>query len=279
MSLATDAPWKLFVFASISASTAELCTTPIDSLKTRLQLQRARGAFPSVAGTLSSVLRAEGVSALYAGAAPAVARQATYGSLRMGLYEIFRKRLRDDGFGAKVLSGCASGACSAFVTNPFDVVKVRLQVGTATDRNVFTALAALARAEGVRGLYRGVGPTTLRAAVVAAGEISCYDEIKTQIIAADVGARDAVTTHLAASVLAGFVASVFASPFDVVKSRLQATQRTAGSTADVLLATFREGPFALWRGVTADFMRRGPHCVISFFILEQLRARFSPPRA
>ena len=275
MSLSTDAPWKLFAFASVSASTAELCTTPIDSLKTRLQLQRARGAFPSVVGTLRDVLRTEGVSALYAGAAPAVARQATYGSLRIGLYEVFRKQLRNDGFGAKLLSGCASGSCSAFLTNPFDVVKVRLQAGTAIDRNVFTALAALARHEGVAGLYRGVGPTTLRAGVVAAGEISCYDEIKTRIVAANLGARDAVTTHLASSILAGFVASVFASPFDVVKCRLQATHRGAGSTADVVFATFREGPFALWRGVTADFMRRGPHCVISFFLLEQMRANFS----
>jgi hypothetical protein len=277
-SLTTTHAWQLFVFASLSASTAELCTTPLDALKTRLQLlATAGGGRPSALRTLASIVEREGVAALYAGVGPAVARQASYGSLRIGLYEVFRARLGTS-FRAKLAAGCASGAVSALVCCPFDVLKVRLQAGTATEWNPFRALAALAAREGASGLYRGVGPTAARAAVVAAAEIACYDELKTQAVARG-AAPGAASTHLGASVAAGGIASLIASPIDVIKSRVQALSAAGGggatTTRAVIAAALREGPSVFWRGVATDFMRRGPHCVISFSVLEALRTRFA----
>lgn len=44
---------------------------------------------------------------------------------------------------------------------PFDVVKSRIQVESSRDKMV-TVLVRVAKAEGVRGLYKGLFPTLLR---------------------------------------------------------------------------------------------------------------------
>jgi hypothetical protein len=45
-------------------------------------------------------------------------------------------------------------------------------------RNVVHAFTTIARSEGLKGLYRGVGPTMQRAAVIAGVELASYDEAK-----------------------------------------------------------------------------------------------------
>ena len=68
-----------------------------------------------------------------------------------------------------------AGAVSSAVATPFDVLKVRLQSSEATESvkqesylpGRFRDIHAR---EGVRGLYRGAGPTTLRGALVAGAQ-------------------------------------------------------------------------------------------------------------
>lgn len=56
--------------------------------------------------------------------------------------------------------------------------------GASKYRNAFAAFPAIYRAEGWAGLYRGVGPTTLRAAVLSAAMLPSYDHSKRVILEA-----------------------------------------------------------------------------------------------
>lgn len=77
---------------------------------------------------------------------------------------------------------CAAfaGAFSSSIANPTDVLKVRMQVhGKGTDKmGLFQCFYEIYKHEGVRGLWRGVGPTSQRAAVIAAVELPLYDFCK-----------------------------------------------------------------------------------------------------
>ena len=60
------------------------------------------------------------------------------------------------------VSGATSGAIAAIVVCPLDVLKTRLQVSLTSDSTYMSTLESLrkiARNEGARGLYRGLGPT------------------------------------------------------------------------------------------------------------------------
>ena len=67
------------------------------------------------------------------------------------------------------------------MSNPVDVVKVRLLNNPALYPSTFAAYPALLREEGGLGALRGVVPSTLRGAFLAVGELATYDQVKHEI--------------------------------------------------------------------------------------------------
>ena len=73
----------------------QLFTIPLDTSKVRLQLQKKAVAGDGVAlpkyrgmlGTVGTIAREEGLSALWKGIVPGLHRQCLFGGLRIGMYE------------------------------------------------------------------------------------------------------------------------------------------------------------------------------------------------
>lgn len=78
------------------------------------------------------------------------------------------------------VSGSAAGAAAAAITTPFDVAKTRLQTReTAHARqSTWRCLAEVVREGGVKGLFSGWGPRTLRTAAAYSILMSSYDICK-----------------------------------------------------------------------------------------------------
>ncbi len=58
----------------------------------------------------------------------------------------------------RIMAGVTTGAVAVMAAQPTDVVKVRMQAaraGEARYRGTFAAYTAIARGEGVRGLWKG----------------------------------------------------------------------------------------------------------------------------
>lgn len=68
-----------------------------------------------------------GVSALFKGVSPAMARGLFYGGLRIGMYSPIKTWMAGEGnkvsMQTKLGSGCASGAIAAAITNPIELVR------------------------------------------------------------------------------------------------------------------------------------------------------------
>jgi solute carrier family 25 (mitochondrial carrier), member 14/30 len=111
--------------------------------------------------------------------APALLRQASYGTLKFGSYYWMQGVLGGTGASPALNVGCAVTAAvlAASVANPTDVLKVRMQAST-TRGSLLTNFVDVWHLEGVRGLWRGVGPTAQRAAIIAAVELPVYDWVK-----------------------------------------------------------------------------------------------------
>lgn len=305
MALKTDHLWQLFAFSGFASCCGELATVPIDVVKVRMQLSGELGTgsrYRSSLQAFPTIVREEGFGALYKGVQPALLRQATYGSLRIGMYEpikSFWSRVLPSSDGTttvahKLLSGIMCGGAAAAVCNPTDVAKIRMQAdgmerradgshAPPRYRNVIHALSTIAREEGMRGLWKGVSPTVQRAAVVAAVELASYDECKSLLVEFTGLPASAIPVHLGASLMAGFLCTVASSPLDVIKSRVMNQPVDAhgrgvrySSTLDCLRKSVQaEGTLSLWKGFWPNFARLGPHCVVTFLVIEQLRNTFS----
>jgi hypothetical protein len=85
-----------------------------------------------------------------------------------------------------MLAGAAAGLTSSVVTCPLDVVKTRLQAqvskkGAADYEGVKETITKIWRSAGVRGLYRGLGPTVLGYLPTWGIYFSVYDQIKNSL--------------------------------------------------------------------------------------------------
>ncbi|KAK2702522.1 hypothetical protein QYM36_018868 [Artemia franciscana] len=91
-------------------------------------------------------------------------------------------------------------------------------------------------------------PNVARNSIVSVAEIVCYDVFKHQIIKNRILA-DGVPCYFSAAVIAGFSATLVASPVDVVKTRSMNNIGKYKSAIDCAIKTvMKEGPTAFYKG-------------------------------
>ncbi|KAG7204143.1 hypothetical protein KM043_001988 [Ampulex compressa] len=187
--------WRPFIYGGLASIVAELGTFPLDTTKTRLQVQgqkldqrHAHLKYSGMTDALLQISKQEGFRALYSGISSAILRQATYGTIKFGTYYSLKKAAADkwetdDLVIINVMCAALAGAVSSAIANPTDVVKVRMQVtGSEANVSLFGCFQDVYQHEGIRGLWRGVGPTAQRAAVIAAVELPIYDYSKSKFM-------------------------------------------------------------------------------------------------
>jgi len=167
--------------SAVAAATA--ATHPLDVIKVRLQMQHAgqRGNLVGMGTIFTQLVTREGPRSLYLGLAPALTRSVVYGGLRLGLYEpckhVCSYAFGSTNFAFKFASGIIAGALATALTNPMEVLKVRLQMSTSSTSTIGEMRKVLAQ-EGLKALWKGVGPAMARAGCLTASQMATYDESK-----------------------------------------------------------------------------------------------------
>jgi dicarboxylate transporter 10 len=173
-----------------------------------------------------------------------------------------------------------SGAIGGVVGNPADVTNVRMQNDRALPiekqrnyRNAFDGIIRITRDEGVRALFRGLGPNMLRGVLMTASQVVSYDRIKVILVGGLGLDGKKRSTHFTASLLAGLVATTTCSPVDVIKTRIMNSTKNRGSAFKTLVDCVKhEGILFAFRGWVPAFVRLGPQTIVTFLVLEQLKA-------
>ncbi|THY73201.1 hypothetical protein D6C87_08273 [Aureobasidium pullulans] len=236
---------------------------PLWFVKVRLQAQHHHGAL-DMAETFQHVYRSEGITGLYRGISASLLRQLTYSTARFATYEKLKYMAENDGVKAPhtLLVGLAaiSGLVGGLVGNPADILNVRMQNDA--------ALALLIAATMEMPVFRGMVPNLGRGVLMTAGQLAGYDVFKIKILA-HTEMQDGTMTHIAASTLAGLVATTLCNPFDVLKTQIMAQNERLGMWHTVKKVHRVEGPRWMFRGWLPAFIRLGPHTVATFLFLEQ----------
>jgi len=268
-------------FGGLAGVLAACCTHPLDTLKVQLQTQqRADYGLVSMA---VKVIRDDGFLALYNGLSASCLRQATYTTTRFAIYGAV-KSVKTDGnlnFIEKIALAFGSGAVGAFVGAPADLVNVRMQNDSKLPReqrrnykHAIDGLVRICREEGPKKLFNGASMAVIRGAFVTVGQIAFYEQAK-QVLLASGYFKDNVVTHFTSSFLAGAGATLLTMPLDVMKTRLMnAPPGTYNSLFDCLKDIMKVGPSGLFKGFMPAFIRLGPHTILMFIFLEQLKKNF-----
>ncbi|KAF3030952.1 hypothetical protein E8E15_011408 [Penicillium rubens] len=178
-------PMRRLICGGVAGITSVTITYPLDIVRTRLSIQSASFAdlgardpsqkLPGMFTTMAMIYKNEGgTKALYRGIAPTVAGVAPYVGLNFMTYESVRKYLTPEGDKnpspyRKLLAGAISGAVAQTCTYPFDVLRRRFQINTMSGMgyqytSIWDAVRVIVAEEGLRGLFKGIGPNLLKVA-------------------------------------------------------------------------------------------------------------------
>jgi len=275
---------------------------PMDVIKVRLQLQNqlreshlqlshghltvhAGAPYKGFSHAFQKILIEEGYfGGLMKGFTASMLRELSYSSLRMGLYDSIKLKISPnsstkDEFSltSKIIAGGLSGALGSAFVNPTDLVKIRFQSvlpGTLKPyKNTFQAFYTIFTQEGLRGLYKGVTPTIVRASVLTSAQLSSYDHTKRYLLR-DGYAGDNFRTHLLASLISGLITTTATNPVDIVKTRWMTDKSLYSSPLDVFVKIIKkEGILSLFKGWVPNYLRLGPHFLLSIPLNEYIRVK------
>lgn len=123
-------------------------------------------------------------------------------------------------------AGAAAGVIAATFVCPLDVIKTRFQVhglpkrGSIKGSLIVGSLEQIFQKEGLRGMYRGLGPTVLALLPNWAVYFTIYEQLKSILSSSDDNHLSIGSNMIAASG-AGAATTIFTNPLWVVKTRLQ----------------------------------------------------------
>jgi solute carrier family 25 oxoglutarate transporter 11 len=285
--------WKAlypFVIGGTAATSATCIIQPIDMVKVRFQLQGEGGAGGSTnpIKMLGTIIKTEGVGALYTGLSAGIVRQLTYGMSRLGIFQTLSDRLKlEDGslpFERKLGASLCAGGLGALIGTPADAALVRMQADTVLPaeqrrnyKHAGDALMKMMKNEGITGFFSGATPTILRGLSINVGMLTTYDAYK-DFVGEKTGDPTSQTTRFAAGALSGWTAATVSLPFDFIKTRLQKQQKLPDGTypmkgvIDCATQVVRkEGPLAFYAGYATYCFRITPHIMLTWVFLDTLK--------
>ena len=228
-------------------------------------------------GTVTTVGREEGILAFWKGIPAAWLREASYTSLRLGLYAPIKKAIGADqegaGFLIKFAAGCAAGGLGSIAGNPFDVLKTKMMAAEGEGIGFATTVRQIMASQGVGGFYKGMDANIMRAMVNNGTKMACYDMIKKKIKSSGV-VTEGIPLQFLSAFSAGFIMTCTVAPFDICRTRLMNQPADKPKVYFNLFDTFakiatQEGPQALWRGFIPMWARIAPTTTLQLLFFEK----------
>ena len=261
--------------SGLGAAITDTIFNPLEMLKVRVQTSPV--SFPQAA---RAVYEHGGLWLLWTpGLQVTWVRSFCVTGLRVGLYPTVRSTVcgYDAGnapsLAAKLSAGAATGALSSALANPIDMVRTRIHAQVGGPTRYASAVAAtaaiVAREGGVLALWRGLGATAARQALLSAGQLASYDQSKAT--ARQLGVEESTALHLCCGAFSGFVGQLFCMPADVIKVKILSGDHGT-SVLQCVQSTLRtEGVLGLYRGFLPAVVRQCPVILVQMPLIEQIR--------
>eukprot|EP00546_Thalassionema_frauenfeldii_P014007 CAMPEP_0178930160 /NCGR_PEP_ID=MMETSP0786-20121207/21057_1 /TAXON_ID=186022 /ORGANISM="Thalassionema frauenfeldii, Strain CCMP 1798" /LENGTH=313 /DNA_ID=CAMNT_0020606609 /DNA_START=124 /DNA_END=1065 /DNA_ORIENTATION=+ len=196
-----------------------LAAYPMDYVKSQLQTEKGRQKYKDGFDAARDILQQGGPLAFYRGCWVNVIGVAPEKTIKLGVNGFMRTAIQSH-FGylplmGEVLAGGLAGMSQVAVTNPLEVVKVRMQTSEFEFKEIWQ--------QAVQGeLYEGADACLVRDSLFSAILFPLYAHMQLAMASSAVfGSLSHFWVNLLAGSLAAFPAAFLATPADVIKTRMQ----------------------------------------------------------
>lgn len=233
---------------------------------------------PKYRGTfhcLKTLMAKESFRGLYRGMSSPMLGVSAINAVVFGVYgNVQRMSSSPDSYMSHFLAGSLAGFSQSIICSPMELAKTQLQLqvnkfGSTKFSGPTQCLSYIYQCEGFRGIFRGLGATTIRDVPGFALYFLSYEYLMR--LKNDPG----VAYTLLAGGTAGAFSWMFTIPIDVVKSRLQTDgmngqNRMYSGMIDCFRKSYHaEGGAFLTRGLSSTLLRAFPMNAVCFFVVSQ----------
>lgn len=226
--------------------------------------------------TVTSLLRNEGVRALWKGNVPAELLYILYGALQFTSYSLLNRSLCDLqdtwNFSLPLLVhlfviGCGSGLLSTLMTYPFDLLRTRLVALQGKD---FLSMTSVCREiyfkSGFTGFFAGILPSLVL--IVANLGVFFWSYSLARTAAAEINKKHKVWgVEAMCGFMAGATAKAVTFPLDTLRKRMQVAPGIGAGTT--LVKHFRDhGVRGFYRGFGISVLKTAPTSALLISIYE-----------
>lgn len=182
---------KSFIAGAVAGTAATTATYPLDLLRTRFAAQGTERVYEGLLGSIRDITQHEGFAGFFRGLNAGIGQIVPYMGLFFALYESLKIPFStiDLPFGSgDAVAGVTASVLSKTAVFPLDTVRKRLQVQGPTraryiggakipvyEQGVIRTAVTILRREGVRGLYRGLPVSLVKAAPASAVTMWTYE--------------------------------------------------------------------------------------------------------
>ncbi|KAK9421932.1 putative Mitochondrial thiamine pyrophosphate carrier 1 [Seiridium unicorne] len=181
-----------FIAGAGAGATATAATYPLDLLRTRFAAQGTEKVYTSLLKAVRDIQRDEGPKGFFRGLGPGLAQIVPFMGLFFAIYESLRTPLSQYNLpfgGGDATAGVIASVIAKTGVFPLDLVRKRIQVQGPTrakyvhknipvyDMGAAKAIRMIVAKEGVRGLYRGLTVSLLKAAPASAVTMWTYERV------------------------------------------------------------------------------------------------------
>eukprot|EP01138_Halocafeteria_seosinensis_P013695 gb/GECG01013986.1/.p1 GENE.gb/GECG01013986.1/~~gb/GECG01013986.1/.p1 ORF type:complete len:335 (+),score=27.45 gb/GECG01013986.1/:1-1005(+) len=277
--------WKNVLAGAFAGATELLAMYPTDVVKTRAQL--ATTGTTSLVGTLTNIVKEEGIFALYRGLASPLMIEPMKRSVKFAANSKFKELFMGSHHEENTIRHFSAGACAGMteilVISPFEVVKVRLQAKERKSvyKNSFDAFGKMLKAEGPLVFYTGFEAALIRQAMWNGPYFASIYKLK-QILPHPNSKPEELLYKFLSGVAGGVIGTTCNTPLDVVTSRMRnvlpgEVTKYRYSLQSVTLILREEGIRSLYRGYVPKVVRLGPGGGIMIVMFEFAQKMLQTP--
>ncbi len=250
-----------FVAGLIAGSVGAFAVYPIDVVKTRMQNQNniTNKLYKNGFDCCKQLWKQYGIKAFYRGCGTQMIGVAPEKAVKLFAYNYVTNTLgQKDKLQTHIIGGLVGGASQVMITNPYEMIKINLQMNNKIDYKLLS----------IKKLYTGASACFLRDIPFSGIYFPTYWYLKEQ----------QCLNPFIAGTISGIPAALLCTPADVVKTRMQTLRNKSDhynkqvhiiSTAKTIY--INEGWTAFWKGGGWRVLRSSPQFGITLLVFEYLQ--------
>ncbi|KAI3756058.1 hypothetical protein L1987_55871 [Smallanthus sonchifolius] len=283
---------KELIAGGVAGGLSKTVVAPLERIKILVQTQTEGFHSTGVHQSLKRLLKHEGFAGFYKGNGASVVRIIPYSSLYFMTYERYKCWILDNytvfGTGPVVdlLAGSAAGGTAILCTYPLDLARTKLahevvdaSLGNGSksiivqtrNSGIRSVLESVYRESGVRGLYRGIGPTLMSILPYAGMRFCVYEEVKRHVSKEH---QRSIIMSLSCGALSGLLGQTVLYPLDVVKRQMQVDNRQArhkNTWKAFTTIVSEQGWKQLFAGLGINYIKIVPSMAIGFATYDMMK--------